>query len=388
MEELKGINVPVKIWAPIAEVESDALTQLRKVSALPWVYHHVAVMADVHVGKGATIGSVIAMRDAVSPAAVGVDIGCGMAAIPTNLFAKDLPDNLEAILSALEEAIPQSFNGHSEVSGLAKDWDGWTRFNTLTPKVQDLWSKARVQMGTLGAGNHFWEICLDTDQKVWLMLHSGSRNIGKTLAEIHIEKAKKLTHNERIIDRDLAVFLAGTKEMDQYRNDLFWAQDYALKSREVMLHLGIKVLQKYLPTLTVSLKEMIACHHNYVAEEVHFGERVFITRKGAIYAGEGAMGIIPGAMGGKSYIVRGKGNPESFNSASHGAGRKMSRSQAKKNFTVADLIKSTEGVCCRKDAGVLDEIKDSYKDLDSVMANQTDLVNIVTELRGILCMKG
>ncbi len=388
MEELKGINVPVKIWAPIAEVESEALTQLRKVSALPWVYHHVAVMADVHVGKGATIGSVIAMRDAVSPAAVGVDIGCGMAAIPTNLFAKDLPDNLEAILSALEEAIPQSFNGHSEVSGLAKDWDGWTRFNTLTPKVQDLWSKARVQMGTLGAGNHFWEICLDTDQKVWLMLHSGSRNIGKTLAEIHIEKAKKLTHNERIIDRDLAVFLAGTKEMDQYRNDLFWAQDYALKSREVMLHLGIKVLQKYLPTLTVSLKEMIACHHNYVAEEVHFGERVFITRKGAIYAGEGAMGIIPGAMGGKSYIVRGKGNPESFNSASHGAGRKMSRSQAKKNFTVADLIKSTEGVCCRKDAGVLDEIKDSYKDLDSVMANQTDLVNIVTELRGILCMKG
>jgi len=317
-----------------------------------------------------------------------LDIGCGMAAIPTNLFAKDLPDNLEAILSALEEAIPQSFNGHSEVSGLAKDWDGWTRFNTLTPKVQDLWSKARVQMGTLGAGNHFWEICLDTDQKVWLMLHSGSRNIGKTLAEIHIEKAKKLTHNERIIDRDLAVFLAGTKEMDQYRNDLFWAQDYALKSREVMLHLGIKVLQKYLPTLTVSLKEMIACHHNYVAEEVHFGERVFITRKGAIYAGEGAMGIIPGAMGGKSYIVRGKGNPESFNSASHGAGRKMSRSQAKKNFTVADLIKSTEGVCCRKDAGVLDEIKDSYKDLDSVMANQTDLVNIVTELRGILCMKG
>jgi len=244
MEELKGINVPVKIWAPIAEVESDALTQLRKVSALPWVYHHVAVMADVHVGKGATIGSVIAMRDAVSPAAVGVDIGCGMCAIPTNLFAKDLPDNLEAIRASIEAAIPVGFNGHTDISDLAKGWGGWSTFDKLTQKVQSLWDRCRHQMGTLGQGNHFLEVSLDTNQRVWLMLHSGSRNIGKSIAEVHIKKAQELAHNERIIDRDLAVFLAGTKEMENYRFDLYWAQDFALKNREVMLRLMIKTLQK------------------------------------------------------------------------------------------------------------------------------------------------
>ena len=252
--------------------------------------------------------------------------------------------------------------------------------------MQKLFGRARLQLGTLGGGNHFIELCLDTDENVWLMLHSGSRNIGKELAEIHIAKAKKLAHNRDLPDKDLAVFLAGTDEMKAYRHDLFWAQRYARINRETMLGLALDVLRDHFPQLETG--EAIFCHHNYVAEEEHYGQHVLVTRKGAIRAGAGDLGIIPGSMGTKSYIVRGLGNAESFESASHGAGRRMSRGEAKRRFTVKDLLKQTEGVECRKDGGVIDEIPGAYKPIERVMENQRDLVEIVAELKQVLCIKG
>ncbi|NUQ78831.1 MAG: RtcB family protein [Polyangiaceae bacterium] len=383
---IKGKNVDIRLWASPHEVESEALTQLRNVTALPWVFHHVAAMPDVHYGKGATVGSVIAMRGAVSPAAVGVDIGCGMGAVRTNLRATDLPDSLRALRSDLEESIPVGFAGHDEPVKTTKAADLWASFESLTPQVQGLFGKARQQLGTLGGGNHFIELCLDTDDNVWLMLHSGSRNIGKELAEIHMAKAKKLAHNRDIPDRDLSVFLAGTPEMKAYRHDLFWAQTYARLNREVMIDLASDVLRLHFPQ--IEFEEAIFCHHNYVAEEVHFGEEVLVTRKGAIRAGAGELGIIPGSMGTRSYIVRGLGNPEAFESASHGAGRRMSRGEAKRRFTVKDLAAQTAGIECRKDGGVLDEIPGAYKPIERVMENQRDLVEIVAELRQVLCIKG
>ena len=383
---IKGQQVDVHLWTRAHEVESSALAQLRNIAALPWVFHHVAAMPDVHYGKGATVGSVVAMKGAVSPAAVGVDIGCGMAAIRTNLSASELPDSLRGLRDDLEESIPVGFSAHGEPLREADAWPLWEEFEKLTPKVQGLLYKARCQLGTLGGGNHFLEVCLDTEQRVWLMLHSGSRNIGKELAEIHIGKAKKLAHNRSLPDRDLAVFLAGTPEMKAYRKDLFWAQEYARENRERMAALAEGVLRQHFPHLRV--EERISCHHNYVAEEVHFGEEVLVTRKGAIRAGRGEMGIIPGSMGTRSYVVRGLGNTESFQSASHGAGRRMSRGEAKRRFTVKDLAAQTAGIECRKDGGVLDEIPGAYKDIDQVMADQQDLVEVVAELRQVLCVKG
>jgi tRNA-splicing ligase RtcB len=395
MDELKGKTVPIKLWARAAEIESQALDQLKNAASLPWVAHHVAVMPDVHFGKGATVGSVIAMRGAVAPAAVGVDIGCGMAAVKTSLAASRLPSDLKRLRLAIEEAIPVGFNGHDEsvVNGLAGA-DGlrrelaahMARFGELTPQVRDLEGKAAKQLGTLGGGNHFIELCLDGEQQVWLMLHSGSRNIGKSLAEVHMFRARKLEHNQGLKDRDLGVFLAGTVEMEEYRRDLFWAQEYARLNRAVMLHLYRGVVADLFPS--VRFDEPISCHHNYVAEETHFGEELLITRKGAIRAGEGELGVIPGSMGTKSYIVRGRGNPESFSSASHGAGRRMSRNKAKQKYTVEDLRSQTAGVECRKDGGVLDEIPSAYKDIDKVMASQADLVEVVAELKQVLCVKG
>jgi tRNA-splicing ligase RtcB len=326
------------------------------------------------------------MKGAVSPAAVGVDIGCGMAALKTNLVARDLPDSLRALRLDLEAAIPVGFSWHDEpVPGRQHD-DLWEEFPSLTESVQGVFSKARLQLGTLGGGNHFIELCLDGDQAVWLMLHSGSRNIGKELAEVHIWRAKKLAHNVSLPDRDLAVFLAGTPEMQAYRRDLFWAQRYARANREVMLALAEEVLRRHFAKMQIELA--VHCHHNYVAEEVHYGEEVLVTRKGAIRAGSGELGIIPGSMGTRSYIVRGLGNAESFESASHGAGRKMSRGAAKRRFSLADLEKQTEGVECRKDGGVLDEIPGAYKRIERVMEQQNDLVEIVAELRQVLCIKG
>ncbi|HVT63413.1 MAG TPA: RtcB family protein, partial [Legionellaceae bacterium] len=342
---------------------------------------------------------------------IAITGNCGMGAIKTTLRASDLPDNLEALRSAIEAAIPVGFNSHDEPAFKGSAPDGikkqgselFSNFRSLTENVQDLLGKAKRQVGTLGGGNHFIEICLDKgcngpyspdsgncdkdcEPNVWLMLHSGSRNIGKELAEYHINIAKKLVHNQDLPDKDLAVFLAGTPEMVQYRHDLMWAQDYAMFNRRVMFVLLKQTLRTFFPN--IDFAEPILCHHNYISEECHFGEEVFVTRKGAINAATGQMGIIPGSMGAKSFIVRGLGNPESFHSASHGAGRKMSRGAAKRNFTQEDLIKQTEGVCCRKDTGVIDEIPGAYKDIEEVMRNQSDLVEVVAELKQILCVKG
>ncbi len=402
-------SVDVRTWAPITEIEQSALEQLRNIAKLPWAFHHVAVMPDVHFGIGATVGSVIAMRNAVSPAAVGVDIGCGMGAFLTNLVASDLPDSLTEIRSAIEKAIPVGFNWHKE----ARDPGGnlqeeitqlYGEFESLAPEVQgmklgkggvatevSIKTQAFQQMGTLGGGNHFIEMCLDTEDRVWLMLHSGSRGIGNQLAQLHIAKAKKLAHNADLPDKDLGVFLAGTPEMTEYRRDLFWAQRYAMLNRRVMMQLYREALDPFFPQLGDGrgpVSSYVWCHHNYVAEETHFGEEVLVTRKGAIRAGNNEYGIIPGSMGTRSFIVRGLGNPDSFCSASHGAGRRMSRGQAKKQFTVEDLATQTLGVECRKDIGVLDEIPGAYKDIDQVMAYQSDLVAIEAELHAVLCVKG
>ncbi len=383
---LQGHRVPVHLWAPLNEVESVALDQLKRISALPWVFKHVAAMPDVHFGKGATVGSVIAMKGALAPAAVGVDIGCGMAAMRTSLTASDLPDNLTGLRHAIESVVPVGFNQHKAGLRMVEDMSIWASFGDLNVEVQNLRSKAIAQCGTLGGGNHFIEVCLDQDGGVWLMLHSGSRNIGKVLAEIHISKAKKLAHNAELPDKDLAVFLAGTTEMVAYRRDLMWAQAYAFANREAMLSQLAGVIKTAFKGVTFD--QPILCHHNYVSEETHFGEEVIVTRKGAIRAGLGEMGIIPGSMGTGSFIVEGLGNPESFCSASHGAGRRMSRGEAKRRFSLEDLASQTSGVECRKDHGVLDEIPMAYKDIAQVMANQADLVKIRYSLKQVLCVKG
>lgn len=386
---LKSSHVDALLWAPIDEIEASALDQLRNVAALPWVFHHIAVMPDVHWGMGATVGSVVAMKDAISPAAVGVDIGCGMGAIKfPRLTASDLPDNLKSLRNAIEATIPVGFNSHGSPVDEAMTSTLWDRFDSLSENVQSLKLRARIQTGTLGGGNHFIELCLDENQNVWLMLHSGSRNIGKVLAEIHMAKARQLSHNAALPDKNLAVFLAHTPEMAAYRNDLEWAQEYAFLNRETMLNLAIRILADFFPSEKMRHEYPILCHHNYVSEETHFGEEVLITRKGAISARAGEMGIIPGSMGTRSYIVRGLGNLDSFCSASHGAGRRMSRGAAKRAFKQVDLEAQTAGVECRKDIGVLDEIPAAYKDIDQVIAYESDLVEVVATLKQVLCVKG
>ena len=392
---VEGARVPIRMWADPASVEEQAMRQLHNVANLPWV-HGVAVMPDVHYGKGATVGSVIAMRDAVSPAAVGVDIGCGMSAVRTSLTASDLPDDLGKLRRRIESAVPVGFGLHKTpvntavVHGVGGWAEFWNRFGDLHDGVQELRKRAHLQVGSLGGGNHFIEVCLeqggDDEGRVWLMLHSGSRNIGKELAERHMAVARKLPHNADLPDRDLAVFVAGTPEMQAYRRDLFWAQDYAARNRATMVALVKLALADVVPGTTFD--DAISCHHNYVAEETYDGVDLLVTRKGAIRAGAGDLGIIPGSMGTGSYIVRGLGNTSSFESASHGAGRRMSRTKAKKTFTAADLAEQTAGVECRKDSGVVDEIPAAYKDIDSVIKAQTDLVEVVAHLKQVVCVKG
>ncbi|MEU8400622.1 RtcB family protein [Nonomuraea sp. NPDC048892] len=391
--EVTGTRRPLRMWAEPETVDPQAMQQLRNVANLEWV-HGVAVMPDVHHGKGATVGSVIAMKDAVSPAAVGVDIGCGMTAVKTSYKASQLPDNLAYLRGKLEQAVPVGFGHHKRpvdpgnVHGMkTAGWtEFWKDFDDLAPAVHARRERAEVQMGTLGGGNHFLEVCADDEGWVWVVLHSGSRNIGKELAEHHIGVARGLSHNKGLVDRDLAVFLGRTPEMDAYRRDLFWAQDYARRNRAVMMGLVCDVLRRHLPN--IAFEQTISCHHNYVAEERYDGVDVLVTRKGAIRAGSGDLGIIPGSMATGTYIVKGLGNSAAFNSASHGAGRKMSRNKAKKTFTVKDLQEQTAGVECRKDSGVIDEIPGAYKDLESVMAAQTDLVQVVAHLRQVICIKG
>jgi tRNA-splicing ligase RtcB len=393
--EVPGVRVPIRMWADPATVDGGAMQQLRNVSSLPWI-KGLAVMPDVHYGRGATVGSVIAMHGAVCPAAVGVDIGCGMSAVKTSLTAKDLPADLSRLRGKIEQAIPVGRGLHDDPVDPGRlhgyrtaGWsDFWSRFDGLAQPVKFREQRAAKQMGTLGSGNHFVEVCLDTDDAVWLMLHSGSRNIGKELADHHIGEAQKLPHNQGLVERDLAVFISDTPQMAAYRNDLFWAQEYAKHNRAIMMALLQNVVGRELAKARPTFETVISCHHNYVSEERYDGLDLLVTRKGAISAGSGEYGIIPGSMGTESYIVRGLGNVSSFNSASHGAGRKMSRSEAKRRFGVRDLAEQTRGVECRKDSGVVDEIPGAYKPIGKVIDQQKDLVEVMAKLKQVICVKG
>jgi tRNA-splicing ligase RtcB (3'-phosphate/5'-hydroxy nucleic acid ligase) len=390
---INGSTVPIRMWASPHEVEPAAIKQLKAMASLPWVAHHVAVMPDVHVGKGATVGSVLALRDAIAPAAVGVDIGCGMTAVETDLTANELPNNLRKLRLAIESTIPvgravRTKDDIPMLSATTRDQVGrlFGRFAELRAPVSRLRARAEQQLGSLGGGNHFIEVCVDTEQRVWLLLHSGSRNIGASLAEHHMLVAQRLSHNQALHDRDLGVFLADTPQFAAYRHDLYWAQEYASLNRDVMMDQLQHVMRAFFPRMKFGTT--VKCHHNYVAEEQHFGEFLMVTRKGAIRARAGELGIIPGSMGAKSYIVRGLGNPLAFESASHGAGRRMTRGQARKTFRLSDLAYQTDGVECRKDHGVLDEAPKAYKNIDRVMAAQTDLVAVHAELKQVICVKG
>ncbi|HEY9764047.1 MAG TPA: RtcB family protein [Trichocoleus sp.] len=383
-------QTPVLSWAS-HDLGPQESKMARNVASLPFVYKHVALMPDVHLGKGALVGSVLATKDAIIPAAVGVDIGCGMAAVQTPYTAAQLEGKHKQIRKAIEAAVPVGFEENKETDKAASNWQGWRSFKDLHKGVQRLEGKAMKQMGSLGGGNHFIEVCLDTEDQVWIMLHSGSRHIGNMLAQCHIDTAKDLSKlaGESLPDPDLAAFVKGTEAFDAYWRDLQWTQDYARYNRDVMLARVKRIVEQHLgggkpfkPLMQVN------CHHNYAEQEVHFGESVYVTRKGAVRAREEDYGIIPGSMGAKSFIVKGKGNAQSYCSCSHGAGRLMSRNKAKDNFSLDDLIQQTAGVECRKDRGVLDEIPGAYKPIDEVMAQQSDLVEVVATLKQVICVKG
>ena len=388
-------RVPVRIWTD--EIEATALQQLANVAQLPFLFHHVAAMPDVHAGIGATIGSVIPTRGAIIPAAVGVDIGCGMSAVRLSLNASDLPDSLARVRSAIEAAVPVGFEQHDAnharagaCSPLRSRLANITGKHPAIVKMQRQHDSTWVrQLGSLGGGNHFIELCIDETGRVWVMLHSGSRGIGNCIGRHFIEAARKeLGHRDaRLPDRDLAWFDEGTPLFDDYVEAVGWAQDYAWANRHEMMQLVLDALANHLPPFGIT-GEAISCHHNYVAEETHYGERVYVTRKGAIRAGAGELGIIPGSMGTRSYIVRGRGNPDSFCSCAHGAGRRMSRTEAKRRYSRADVEAQTRGVECRKDGGVIDEIPAAYKDIDAVMADQSDLVEVLHTLKQLVCVKG
>lgn len=394
----------LKSWTAGVEVEPDAIQQLRNIAALPILAGHVAVMPDVHLGKGATVGSVIPTKAAIIPAAVGVDIGCGMCAVRTDLSAKQLPDTLAGLRSRIEEKVPVGFNAHPEPVNPSRDGLRGLALANESKKLRERFNNLRIhavlgqyksakvfcQLGTLGGGNHFIELCLDESDQVWVMLHSGSRNIGKTIGEAAISMAREAAerHDRKLRDRDLAWLDEGTPEFEMYVEGLRWAQDYAAHNRALMLHAVLKILNEAYGREVATNERAINCHHNYANVESHFGRQVWVTRKGAVSARAGELGIIPGSMGAKSYIVRGKGHADAYCSCSHGAGRRLSRGAAKRAFTVEDLAEQTAGVECRKDAGVLDEIPSAYKNIDAVMAAQADLVEVVHTLKQVMCVKG
>ncbi|SCK62121.1 tRNA-splicing ligase RtcB [Variovorax sp. HW608] len=401
IEQSEG-GVPIKMWTRGVPVEPAARQQLANAARLPVVFKHIAAMPDVHLGIGATVGSVIPTLKAIIPAAVGVDIGCGMMACKTTLHANDLPDNLHPLRSAIERAVPHGSTpprkGRDQGSwenppgSVDQVWatlaDEFDALCELHPRLKN--TNNRKHLGTLGTGNHFIEVCLDEGGAVWFMLHSGSRGVGNAIGTHFIELAKKdAERNQRNLpDRDLAYFEEGAQYFGDYVRGVSWAQKFAARNREVMMTNLIATVRKVIGKPFESHVEAVNCHHNYVQRERHFGEDVFVTRKGAVSARRGELGIIPGSMGAHSYIVRGLGNPESFESCSHGAGRVMSRTQARKRFSVADQIKATEGVECRKDENVIDEIPMAYKDIDAVMAAQKDLVEVVHTLKQVVCVKG
>jgi tRNA-splicing ligase RtcB (3'-phosphate/5'-hydroxy nucleic acid ligase) len=394
-QEITDGRVPVKVYT--GEIEPEARQQLLNISRLPIVHHHVAAMPDVHLGIGATVGSVIPTLRAVIPAAVGVDIGCGMIATRLSLTGDDLSEKaLKGVFSQITRDVPVGFSQHTDRnirSHAVKKFDRGLK--TILHKHPGIGKRVgrssswAHQLGSLGGGNHFIELCLDESGDLWVMLHSGSRGIGNAIGSYFIELAKKDVgrNNLRLPDQNLAYFTEGAQHFHDYVEAVGWAQDYARANRAEMMALVLEALRRHLPSFEVT-KEAVNCHHNYVERERHFGEEVWLTRKGAIRAREGELGIIPGSMGARSYIVRGKGNADAFHSCAHGAGRKMSRNTAKKTFSIEDLKRQTEGVVCRKDSGVLDEIPAAYKDIDEVMANQSDLVEVVHTLKQVLCVKG
>ncbi len=395
-------GVPLKLWTEGVPVEPAAMAQLANTARLPIVFRHVAAMPDVHLGIGATVGSVVPTVRAIIPAAVGVDIGCGMMACRTSLRAEDLPDSLGPMRAAIERAVPHGLSPRRQGrdrgawetppdeadvawAGLADEFAEICRDHPRLEKTNN-----HRHMGTLGSGNHFIEVCLDEAGAVWFMLHSGSRGVGNAIGTLFIELAREdaMRNDVHLPDRDLAYLEEGARYFGDYVRAVGWAQRFARANREVMMQRVITAVRGVLGRPFEAQLEAVNCHHNYVQRETHFGQEVFVTRKGAVRAGRGEMGIIPGSMGARSYIVRGKGHPESFESCSHGAGRVMSRTQAKQRYTVADQIAATEGVECRKDEAVIDEIPMAYKDIDAVMAAQQDLVEVVHTLRQVLCVKG
>ncbi len=396
-------GVPIKAWTRGVPFEEDAKTQLKNIAALPFIHKWIAVMPDVHLGKGATVGSVVATVGAVIPAAVGVDIGCGMMAVKTSLRAEQLPDSLASLRGAIEQAVP---HGRSVQFRGGRDKGAW---GAIPQDVADAWKKLAGQftvlqdkhpvlkntnnlnhLGTLGTGNHFIEICLDEQNTVWAMLHSGSRGVGNRIGTHFIEKAKKdmETWHIQLPDKDLAYLPEGTQHFNDYVEAVEWAQQFARINREVMMARVIATLRKTLGLEFDASLEAVNCHHNYISREHHYDKNVIVTRKGAVRARAGEMGIIPGSMGARSYIVRGLGNAESFCSCSHGAGRVMSRTEAKKRVSLEQHVRDTAGVECRKDIDVIDETPAAYKPIDQVMAAQQDLVEVVYTLKQILCVKG
>ena len=395
-EVIETEGVPIKTWTRGVPVEDEARRQLVNIARLPFVFRHVAAMPDVHLGIGATVGSVIPTVGAVIPAAVGVDIGCGMCAVRTSVRAEHLPDSLREIRLAIEEAVPVGFAMHKETPmGVSKTWrkrfaEAYKEMIARFPKIEQKDATAAPrQLGTLGGGNHFIELCLDEAGDLWVMLHSGSRGIGNKIGVFFIERAKQIAAEREIAlaDKNLAWLEDGTADFREYVRWLGWAQDYARANRDAMLKAVVSVLQRHFPGLALTAAA-VNCHHNYASLEEHFGHRVWVTRKGAVRAGAGELGIVPGSMGAKSYIVRGKGNAEAFMTCSHGAGRRLSRTAAKKAFTLEDHAAATAHVECRKDGGVLDETPGAYKDIDAVMAAQSDLVDVVHTLRQVVCVKG
>ena len=395
LQELSEGRVPVKIYT--GEVEAAARAQLVNISRLPVVHHHVAAMPDVHLGIGATVGSVIPTVRAIIPAAVGVDIGCGMMATRLTLSAGELDERrLRKVFDQVSRDVPVGFQQHKDrdvrVEAVRHFQKGLRRIVEKHPGIDKRKGRHASwahQLGTLGGGNHFIEVCLDEEGRVWVMLHSGSRGIGNAIGSYFIELARRdcETNGISLPDRDLAYLAEGARHFDDYVEAVGWAQDYARANRDEMMALVLEALRRHLPPFEEA-GTAVNCHHNYVQRERHYGADVWVTRKGAIRAGAGELGIIPGSMGVRSYIVRGRGVAESFHSCAHGAGRRMSRNAAQKCFSVEDLEKQTHGVICRKDKGVLDEIPGAYKDIDEVMANQSDLVEVVHTLKQVLCVKG
>ncbi len=399
-----GGGAPIRAWVKGVMFEDQAQQQLRNAAQLPFIFRWIAAMPDVHRGIGATVGSVIPTKGAIIPAAVGVDIGCGMAAVRTSLVASDLPDDLKSLRTAIEAAVPHGRTDHGGRNDIGawrevpertrEQWAslerGYKQIVAKHPRVSRN-AHPTAHLGTLGTGNHFIEVCLDESDRVWLMLHSGSRGIGNRIGSYFIELAKKDMRHliNNLPDRDLAYLEEGTEHFDEYVEAVGWAQSYARLNRELMMDAILDAARsaRGIPPFTTT-DEVVNCHHNYVSHETHFGEKVFVTRKGAVRAGLGDLGIIPGSMGARSYIVRGLGNPDSFMSCSHGAGRSMSRTEARRRFTVADHEAATKGIECRKDADVIDETPAAYKPIDAVMAAQKDLVEVVHTLHQVVCVKG